>query len=53
MKANRFLWRATLVATLSACIIPVASPAQAQKWGKLSGQFVLEGEVTATDEVDF
>lgn len=52
MKTNRFLWRATLVATLSACIIPVASPAQAQKWGNLSGQFVLDGDVPAIDEVD-
>lgn len=52
MKTNRYLWRATLVATLSACIIPVASPAQAQKWGHLSGQFVLDGAVPAIDEAD-
>ncbi len=52
MKTNRFLWRTTLVATLSACIIPVASPAQAQKSGSLTGQFILEGDVPAVDEVE-
>lgn len=52
MKTNHFLWRATLVATLSACIIPVASPAQAQKSGSLSGQFVLEGDIPAADEIE-
>ena len=52
MKTNRFFWRATLVATLSACLIPAASPAYAQKWGSLSGQFVLDGEVPANDEAD-
>lgn len=51
LKTNHFLWRATLVATLSACILPVASPIQAQKWGNLSGKFVLDGDVPAPDEI--
>ena len=52
MTMNRFLRRATLVATLSACLIPAASPAYAQKWGSLSGQFILDGDVPAIDEVE-
>ncbi|GDY09484.1 MAG: hypothetical protein DWI21_05610 [Planctomycetota bacterium] len=52
MKTNHFLWRATLVATLSACILPVASPIQAQTGGSLTGQFVLEGDVPAADETE-
>lgn len=52
MKTNRFLWRATLVATLSACVIPVASPAHAQKGGTLTGQFVLDGDVPAAEDVE-
>jgi len=41
-----------LAVTLSAALIPTASPAYAQKWGNLSGQFVLEGEIPAVDEVE-
>ena len=52
MTMNRFLRRATLVATLSVCLIPAASPAYAQKWGSLSGQFILDGDVPAIDEVE-
>jgi hypothetical protein len=52
MKSNRTLWRAVLVVTVSACLIPAASPAYAQKWGSLSGQFILEGDVPPVDEAD-
>ena len=45
MTMNRILRRATLVATLSVCLIPAASPAYAQNWGSLSGQFILDGDV--------
>ncbi len=52
MKTTRFLWRATLVATLSACLIPVASPARAQTGGRLTGQFVLDGDVPTAEEIE-
>lgn len=52
MKTNRFLRRAVIVATVAAGLLPIASTAQAQKWGNLSGQFVLKGDVPAADEAD-
>lgn len=52
MKTNRILWRAVLGVTVSAGLIPAASPAYAQKWGSLSGQFILDGDVPPVDEVE-